>query len=375
MHVGKMTTYTNTQAQKRVVTDRIVLASPYDISAIQALGLDNTAKFKFVNTPGTTYTWLEDTYNPTTDTIGGEFTNSTNTTTVTPNDITLYQPGDVIKVDNEYLWVSSTNNGTHLTVVRGFGGTTQATHAASSAVQLVYSARLEGATADDSPSTVISTGYNYSTILQYSIEISRSDSRLKQYGMTDLEDYYIDKAMDSLMERLNRIVYYGARSAGSASTPRSSGGFNTFIATNITNCSGSALTRKHIDDALESTYKYGGQPDMIFCGTWARRKINSFFEGFITTNRDDRTGGMRIDTLEHPFGGKPLRIITDRHCQLDYIYIIDSRYTGYITLDAFFHEPLAKTGDSQKSQVVGEYGFVVQFEKAHSIIKSFSTST
>ncbi len=77
-HVGKLTTYTNTVPQKRVVTDRIVLASPYDIAAIQALGLKNESKFRFDQ-----YTWsylrmLEDTYTPRTTTIGDEFTNSNN---------------------------------------------------------------------------------------------------------------------------------------------------------------------------------------------------------------------------------------------------------------------------------------------------------
>lgn len=374
LNSGMVTTYTNTQAQRRVVTDRILLASPYDIAAIQALGLENTSKFRFVNTPGVTYTWLEDTYLPRTDTIDNGFASSTTTTTATPTNISLYQPGDVIKIDNEYMWVSSTNSGTYLTVTRGFGGTTPTTHASASTITLLYSARLEGATADDSPTTIITTNYNYSTILQYTVNVSRSDSRLKQYGMSDLKEYYIDKGMDELMEKLNRLTYYGVRSQGSASSARSSGGLKQFISTNITNASGDALTRKHIDDMLESTYRYGGQPDLILCSTWARRKINSFYEPFITTNRDEKVGGMRIDLLEHPFGGKPIKIIADRHCQSDHLYMIDTRYAGYITIDAFFYEDLAKDGDYEKGEIVGEYGFVVQFEKAHGYIYGFSTS-
>ena len=59
---GQRTSYDNTVPLKRTVTDRIVMADPYDITAITALGLNNNAKFSFVNSPNRTYEWLEDAY-------------------------------------------------------------------------------------------------------------------------------------------------------------------------------------------------------------------------------------------------------------------------------------------------------------------------
>ena len=364
-----MTTYTNTVNQRRTVTDRLVLASPYDIAAIQALGLDNTAKFKFVDTPGVQYTWYEDTYVQSNDTLSENITSAA--TSISVSTISIYQPGDVIKIDDEYMWVSSTNNSTVLTVTRGFGNTTAATHNSGAEINILYSARREGADADDSPYSEITQNTNYSTIFEYKVQAARSDMRIKRYGMTDIVDYYIDKGMDMLKERLDRLAYYGKKS----SNPRSSGGLNEFITTNVVNLSNASLTRKHLDDMLERIYSYGGSPDLILCSTWARRKINSFFESFISTERDERVGGMRIDVLEHPFGGEPINIITDRHCQKDYLYLLDRRYVGYITIDPFFYEPLAKTGDSESGQIIGEYGFVVQFEKAHGILKGFSITS
>ena len=43
---GLITSYDNTLPLKRSVTDRIIMADPYDITAITALGLDNSAKFR-----------------------------------------------------------------------------------------------------------------------------------------------------------------------------------------------------------------------------------------------------------------------------------------------------------------------------------------
>jgi len=47
---------------------------------------------------------------------------------------------------------------------------------------------------------------------------------------------------------------------------------------------------------------------------------------------------------------------------------------GWATLRDWFEEPLAKSGDYVRGQIVGEFGFVVQNEKAHAIIKGFSTT-
>ena len=59
---GIQTSYSNTLSSKLMISDRIIFADPYDITAITALGLDNASKFRFVNTPNRTYSWLEDAY-------------------------------------------------------------------------------------------------------------------------------------------------------------------------------------------------------------------------------------------------------------------------------------------------------------------------
>jgi hypothetical protein len=66
--------------------------------------------------------------------------------------------------------------------------------------------------------------------------------------------------------------------------------------------------------------------------------------------------------------------LVDRHCPADYAFLIDTRYAGYITIDPFFYEELAKTGDFEHGQTIGEYGFACSYNKAHSIISGFSTS-
>jgi len=43
---GLISSYDNTVPIKRTVTDRIIMADPYDITTLTALGLDNSGKFR-----------------------------------------------------------------------------------------------------------------------------------------------------------------------------------------------------------------------------------------------------------------------------------------------------------------------------------------
>ena len=361
-----------------MVSDRIQKADVFERRTIDALGLDNMSKFRFVNKPHRQYEWLEDTYVGTSDSLtaaGGLHSSSTATTCLvtTPE---IYNVGDVILIDAEFIWVAAvaTATGT-LTLVRDRGGT-QATHTDSTTVTIVSNARLEGTDADDSPTTEATSTTNNSQIFQRTIELSRSDQLFPLYGITELEDYYIDKKMDELIMMLNKVPYYGIRQSGSSSHSqgRGAGGFEQYISTNATAAGSVDLTRNHIDDALEDCYNAGGMPDALFCSTFQQRRLNQIYEGFIRTERTESVGGNLISTLIDPIGGNPIQVIVDRHCKAASIYLIDRSYCGYITIDPFFYERLAKTGDADSGQVVGEYGFVLSFEKAHAYISGLNTA-
>jgi len=375
---GMVDSYDNTVPQKRMVTDRILMADVFERRTIDALGLNNSAKFRFANEPGRTYDWMEDTFVGRSDTLtasGGMASSSTTTTCVvtTPK---LFNVGDVLLIDAEYIWVSAVNTSTGvLTIVRNRGGT-QATHANSTTVTIVGVARAEGADANDSPSTEASSTTNCSQIFQRTVHVSRNEKIFPNWGVDDMVDWKITKRMKELVMFLNLQAYYGQRQAGSSSHTqgRGFGGFDTFISTNTTAAGSVDLTRGHIDALLEDIYGYGGAPDLILCNTYQQRRLNEIYAGLIRTERTERTGGNRITYLEHPIAGPPVEIVVDRHCPSTKLYMIDRRYCGYITIDPFFYEMLAKDGDSEKGEVVGEYGFVMAFEKSHASITGLTDS-
>lgn len=372
---GQVHSYVATVPHKRTVSDRILLTDPMEIPMISALGLDNEAKFRFVNTPGKLYEWLNDSYvGLSTTGNDADLTNSSSTTTITVTDGSIFQVGDVLQLDDEYIWVSAVS-GNDLTVgARPFGGT-QATHASNVTITKRYNSRLEGAPAGDSPFTEPASFYNYTVIMQKTIEVSRTDARINQYGIDDVVDREIDKAMDELKMSLTRLPYYGIRAAGSATTPRSAGGFETFITNvaNIITVSG-ALTSKNIDDGVQACWDAGGKPSLMVCNSWPKRKLADFYGASVRTERSERLGGVVIDRVLTALGIE-LEVLVDRHCPSNKIFILDTAHVGYITMDDFFEESLGKSKDTAYyGQVVGEYGFVLDYNKAHTIIKGFSTS-
>lgn len=374
---GQQISYSATIPQKRVVTDRIVFTDPMEIVTVNALGLNNESKFAFANGPGgpnQPYEWLEENRFDRTDAIGPGLTSLSTQTAVSVDNGANFQIGDVILIDAEYMHVTAISSN-ELTVTRDFGGT-QATHADNAVVTIVGRARIEGTNSSDSNFTAPTSNTNAVAILHHEIDISRSAANLQRYGIGDLVNYEIDKGMLRLPKLLNLMAYHAQRKAGSATTASMFGGLETFISTNINTLSSTpALTRKNIDDELQDCFDAGGNPSLILCNSWARRKINDFFAGAVRTERSESMGGIFIDSLVHPVTGGSLSVVTDRDCPTDSLYILDPAFVGYVTIDPFFWEPLGKVGDTAAfGQIVGEYSFVVASETYHSAVLGFSTS-
>jgi hypothetical protein len=346
------------------------------------LGANNESRFRMQNFPGTKIEWLEDTLSPDADTLGAAI-GSAGATSITVSNA-VFQPGHVIKVDSEYMWVSAVS-GTTLTVTRGFYGSTAATHSDGATVDIVTVARLEGDDSDAGHTTTLDNPYNHSQILHKEIRVSGTEAVINQYGIPDTLNYHLQKIIGGgngkggrgrageLPIRLNNTAYYGIRSAGGASAPRTMGGFDQYITTNATSLTSStALSRKHIEDAIQTAWAGGGKPDTIVCHGWAKRKITSFYEGAVRTERSESLGGAVIDRIQTEFG--ELDLVLDRRCPSDKLWILEKDRVGWVTVRPWDIQDLAIDGDYQKKQVIGEFSFVVLNEQAHAKISGFSTT-
>jgi len=367
-----ITSYSDTTPHKRVITDIISLIDPSDAPMVDALGgLDGASqKFRFVNGQSTNVEWLEDTLISLAGALNGSIASTVTTITLADGD--NFQEGHIILIDSEMMWVSAVDNTTEvLTVTRAFQGSS-ASHADTSTVTIVGMARLEGDESDDIAFTDRTTNSNYTQILHQEIKVTRTHEQLSQYGISSEMMYQGNKVIPSLMRLLERHFYYNSvAKAGSATTPRAMGGYQAFITDN--KVSGATLAQSQFENAVLAAYSDGGNgPWIAGCAPANLQKVKNFYDSsnFLRIDRTERTVGMVIETVVTPYGNVDL--LLDRWAKTTEIPLVDPGHAGFLTYYPFTQEPLAKGGDYEKSEVVGEYTLCIRQDKAHALLTSVS---
>lgn len=367
-----LTTYSDTTPRKRVITDVISLIDPSDAPLVDALGgLDGAAgKFKFVNEKSTTHEWLEDTLAALSSTITE--TIASNTTALTVADASLFQPGHIILIDAEQMWVSAVAVSTEIiTVTRNYSGT-QASHADDAPIEIIGMARLEG---DDSAPIAYedrTVGSNYTQIFHKEILVTRTQDQIAQYGISEESEYQENKAVPELMRLVEKQLFVGARKQGSATTPRAMGGLPTFITNNLVSAGG-AITKAKIQDALQASFDDGGMGPWIMPLNSANMEVvAALYETslYLRVQRDESTVGMVLDKAVTPFG--EAQFLLDRWARTARAELVDPKHAGLKTFYPFTAEPLAKTGDANKRQVIAELTLCVRQDKAHAALTAIS---
>lgn len=369
------TTYSDTTNAIRIISESIKLIDPVDTPLLVALGGFDAARSKFnIRGNGTKIEWLEDTYAPLSDVAAQGTTITTNTTILTVTDASIFQDGHVIKIDAEYMVVSSVDvtNNTLTVYSRSYGGT-NATHVTTSTIEIVGMARLEGDNADFVGLQVLTNPYNYSSIFQKALKITGTEDVVDEYGYDSAFAYQAEKAVPELSRLLEKAIFNGIRAIGTATTPRSFGGLLTYI-TNNTVGAGGAIAKTHVDALAEAVRLDGGMPDLFVCHPSIANDLRALLDSssFVRLTQENQVFGMMsIEQIRTQYGN--LRIVDTLWCPTSHAYVLDSRKIGLYELRPFQWHELAKDGDSRKAEVVGEFSLAVANDKAHGFISGITT--
>jgi len=363
--------YSDTTPHMRVISNVISLLDPSDAPFIELIGgLDGAAsKFQFKN-QSTVVEWLEDTLTPLSGVFANAATIASTATTVTVDDGDVFQPGHIILVGSEKLWVSAVS-GDVITVTRGLGATDAATQASLAAYTIIGMARLEGDDSDPIGYTDISSNSNYTQIFHKEIKVSGTDMAVDTYGFSDPYQYQAAKSMPEMMRLIERTLQYGERDAGSTSTPRMMGGYQTFITDNL--ASGASITVAKIEDALELAYNDGGGGEfgaVINPSTYQTVKNMYDSSAFVRYAPEQNSFGMLVDKIVTPFGNVSFTI--DRWQLATLIPLLRLENIGMLTLRPWQLEDLAKTGDAKKTELIGEFTLCVKQDKSHALLTAVS---
>lgn len=260
---------------------------------------------------------------------------------------------------------------------------------------------IEGADASDTSFVATNRVGNYTQISQKTINVSGTTGAVDTAGMKTLEAYLLAKRGRELKRDMETILLSNqAAVVGNNSTARKLAGLPAWLRTNVlglgtttaptmssTNdgypnaawvlTSGAAApTEANLKTVLQSLWTNGGEPRMVMVGPVNKVRYSAF--AGIAVNRVNVDAPKQsfilgaADVYVSDFGN--LDIVPNRFSPEAFSLFIDPEYAKVTYLRPFQRNPLAKTGDSRRTQLLCEYTLTINTEKAHGCIANQTTS-
>lgn len=205
---------------------------------------------------------------------------------------------------------------------------------------------------------------NYCQIIRQGFSVTDTQGTMDHAGFADRQAYEAAKAMKIWKNDAEYSILLNSLNCGSATVGRTMKGiYNWVVATNVTNQSGTSLSESNLLDYLAEVWNYGGEIDEVYVGATLKRRIDGFTAGSTkTVPQADRRLVNAIDVYESSFA--PLvKVFLHRYADTvaqaidptthDIIGIDSDKYAvSYLRKP--FSRDLAKTGDAENAEIVGE---------------------
>lgn len=254
---------------------------------------------------------------------------------------------------------------TSATVTRGAGGTSAQTHAAGATWDIIAHPRPQGMTGPKDESVARTRPFNYTQIFSKGVIVTGTANAIKHNGIGREDMYQVDQRLRELKRELDRSAIMGVRLGNVAATTYTAMGgiieWVGFIGAGNNRGTAETLTPSVVNAMAKDVYDSGGRPDMILVGGTQKQKISAFDQEFRRSTLDTRRSGFTVEEFVTDLGVN-LRVVVDRWVPSDVAIVLDSSRVKIMPLQgrAFFLEKLAKTGDAENWQIVGEYTMEVR---------------
>lgn len=222
--------------------------------------------------------------------------------------------------------------------------------------------------------------------------VSGTTQAVAKYGRGDELGYQIAKMGKELKRDMeSSLLANNAEVTGSSGTPRELGGIEAWIGTNAsvgtggnTNTDGNTartegtqreLTEVFLKEVLRECFTSGGNPKTIMVGGFNKQVLSSITGN--ATKTIELSGGARrleaaIDVYASDFG--VLHIYPNRFQQARTALVLDMDFWKVAFLRQFQVNKLAKTGDSERVQILSEFTLEASNEKASGAVYDLTTS-
>ncbi|MCP4126922.1 MAG: DUF5309 domain-containing protein [Gammaproteobacteria bacterium] len=234
---------------------------------------------------------------------------------------------------------------------------------------------------------------NQSQILSKTIISSGTQEKISKAGRKSELAYQVAREMKSIKLDLEWAMMDGggtagignAKAVGNATTAREMGSIQTYITSNASVGAGSGavssgdgtdtmtagtardFTEALLTTVLSSCYTNGGNPSLLFVSATNKGVVSTFTGG--GTHYVDKDDKKLVNTVEIYTGDfHTLKVIPSRQMANEIVLAIDPEYVACAELRGLSLKELARSGDSEKRQMVMEATLQVSNEAAHGIV-------
>ncbi len=368
---GKVTTYDLTVGEKIDIDELIYMISPVDSPLINGLAADGKAVLASSGVTETTFKWMDEEIllpRAAASVLNANTGTSVTTFTVTAADSYKFQVGDLVTImdeglaqHNAVLRITAIDNTTDTTIgtvtVEGWANHSEQTAiAVGDIITCLGTALAEGSDPGTSRSIDRVMRSNYTQIFGPTpMFMSRTEQQISRYGVADeFSKQVFNRSIENVITR-EQAYLYGQAVNDTTNKMRSTGGLSYFLSSNVDSTS-TTLTREKIELQLQACYNNGGVPDLLIANPASLATLNDTDN--TTTVRhtfdDPRRGRVSTMSIFTEFGD--VSVTRNRWCNAETAFLVKKEGIQRRVMQPLVVEALAKTGDSDKVQIVCEEG-------------------
>jgi hypothetical protein len=222
--------------------------------------------------------------------------------------------------------------------------------------------------------------------------VSGTQQAVAKAGRGDELEYQIAKMAKELKRDMETQIFANnAEVTGSSGVPREVGGIPAWLTSNLSEASNAVtstgsgdnartagtareFTEGMLKEVLREAFNSGGDPDRIHVGAFNKQQMSTFVGNATRqVGAEDRQLYAAIDIYDSDFG--ELQIVPNRFSGTGTAFVLQSDMFAIAYLRQFQLHNLAKTGDSERRQLLTEYTLEVRNQAASGAVYDLTTSS
>jgi hypothetical protein len=373
MPTGLVSSYDLTVGVKVNMDEAIYVLSPLDSPMLTGMDSDGLSIIGSAPVDEVMFEWMDEQLLIPRSTLGaGLVTAATSLTLSAAGERLKFSTGDAVRLvlgsgaaNDEIVRVTgySVTTATDLLISRALVGTALGTYTTGAPVIGLGPALAEGSDPEAARSQDRVQNTNVTQIFGPTlVHLSATEKLVAKYGVSnEMARQLYNRTRENAISR-EQAFLYGARYNSTTTEIRTTGGLNYFITTNH-NSTSTNLTVSTIQSLQQLAFDQGG--------VWDRLMANP--KSFDTLNDPLNTTHVRMEVTETARGRMPTMVIytefgpvlgvRNRWCHQGHAFGFSRENVVRRVLRPLTAEALAKTGDSDKIQIVCEEGLEVKGEE------------